>query len=137
MERGRHVKNVIKATSKRHNAYDFTLTKYCNIFLIFVYEKLIKNYGFSQINLNKTIDFGFKFTVVFADGVIVIDDDYLKDRKVFGQVVCSFRYGREEDEIMGLNFQKDLYLASEQLYPPPEKREENLTKLQVGREKRV
>lgn len=54
------------------------------------------------------------------DGVVVIDNDY-KDRKIFGQVICSFRYGREEDEIMGLNFQKDLYLASQQIYPPPEK----------------
>lgn len=50
----------------------------------------------------------------------MIDNDY-KDRKIFGQVICSFRYGREEDEVMGLNFQKDLYLVSEQLYPPPEK----------------
>ncbi|CAG2057557.1 unnamed protein product [Timema podura] len=64
------------------------------------------------------------------DGVILLDSEYLKERKVFGQVVCSFRYGREEDEVMGLNFQKDLYLASEQVYPPPEKRHENLTKLQ-------
>ncbi|KAJ8975998.1 hypothetical protein NQ317_006295 [Molorchus minor] len=54
------------------------------------------------------------------DGVVVIDNDY-KDRKIFGQVICSFRYGREEDEVMGLNFQKDLYLASEQVFPPPEK----------------
>uniref|UniRef100_A0A1B6DV44 Phosrestin-2 n=1 Tax=Clastoptera arizonana TaxID=38151 RepID=A0A1B6DV44_9HEMI len=64
------------------------------------------------------------------DGVILLDSDYLNNRKIFGQVVCSFRYGREEDEVMGLSFQKDLYLASEQIYPPPEKREENLTKLQ-------
>ncbi|RZC41537.1 Arrestin N domain containing protein [Asbolus verrucosus] len=61
------------------------------------------------------------------EGVIVIDNDY-KDRKIFGQIICSFRYGREEDEVMGLNFQKDLYLASELVYPPPEK--QNLTKLQ-------
>lgn len=65
-----------------------------------------------------------------VDGVVLVEDDYLKDRKIFGQVICSFRYGREEDEVMGLNFQKDLYLASEQIYPAPEKREENLTKLQ-------
>ncbi|XP_071454230.1 arrestin homolog [Hetaerina americana] len=64
------------------------------------------------------------------DGVLVLDGDYLRDRKIFGQVVCSFRYGREEDEVMGLNFQKDLFLASEQIYPPTPKREENLTKLQ-------
>ncbi|KAK9510488.1 hypothetical protein O3M35_005267 [Rhynocoris fuscipes] len=64
------------------------------------------------------------------DGVVLLDPSYLTDRKVFGQVVCSFRYGREEDEVMGLNFQKDLYLCSGQIYPPPEKREYNLTKLQ-------
>lgn len=59
--------------------------------------------------------------------MIVIDEDY-KDRKVFAQVICSFRYGREEDEVMGLNFQKDLCLGSIQVYPPPEK--QNTTKLQ-------
>ncbi|RZF35910.1 hypothetical protein LSTR_LSTR013959 [Laodelphax striatellus] len=64
------------------------------------------------------------------DGVALLHDDYVKDRKVFGQVICSFRYGREEDEVMGLNFQKDLYLASEQIYPPKEGKEQNLTKLQ-------
>lgn len=51
-----------------------------------------------------------------------MDDEYINERrKVFGQLVCSFRYGREEDEVMGLNFQKELTLASEQLYPPPSK----------------
>jgi len=55
-----------------------------------------------------------------VDGVIVVDTGYLQGRKVFGQLVCSFRYGRENDEMMGLNFQKDLFLASEQLYPPKE-----------------
>ncbi|KAK5647105.1 hypothetical protein RI129_005569 [Pyrocoelia pectoralis] len=61
------------------------------------------------------------------EGVIVIDEDY-KDRKIFAQIVCSFRYGREEDEMMGLNFQKDLCLGSMQIYPPPEK--QNTSKLQ-------
>lgn len=31
---------------------------------------------------------------------------------------------------MGLNFQKELYLASEQIYPPPEKSKHSPTKLQ-------
>lgn len=56
------------------------------------------------------------------EGIIVLDDEYVKEkRKVFGQIVCSFRYGREEDEVMGLNFQKELYLVSQQLYPPTER----------------
>ncbi|KAL1458227.1 hypothetical protein WDU94_008392 [Cyamophila willieti] len=64
------------------------------------------------------------------DGVVVFEEDYLQDRKVFGQVVCSFRYGREEDEILGLNFQKELYLASEQIYPAKEKQDVSTTKMQ-------
>lgn len=61
----------------------------------------------------------------------MLHDEYLRDRrKVFGQVVCSFRYGREEDEVMGLNFQKELYLASECVFPVDEKKEVQLTKLQ-------
>lgn len=51
-----------------------------------------------------------------------MDGDY-KDRKIFGQIVCSFRYGREEDEVMGMNFQKDLFLVSEQIYPLQEQKE--------------
>lgn len=51
-----------------------------------------------------------------------MDDEYINERrKIFGQLICSFRYGREEDEVMGLNFQKELFLASEQLYPPQSK----------------
>ncbi|GAB0091325.1 Phosrestin-2 [Sergentomyia squamirostris] len=65
------------------------------------------------------------------DGVIVLDDEYIgEQRRIFGQVVCSFRYGREEDEVMGLNFQKELYLASEMIFPSKEKSNPSLTKLQ-------
>ena len=39
-------------------------------------------------------------------------------KKVFVQLVCSFRYGREDDETMGLSFKKELTLADEQVYPP-------------------
>lgn len=59
------------------------------------------------------------------DGIIVVDDEYVHEkRKIFGQIICSFRYGREEDEVMGLNFQKELYLVSEQIYPSTEKSKE-------------
>lgn len=61
----------------------------------------------------------------------MLDQEYITDqRKIFGQVVCSFRYGRESDEMMGLNFQKELYLASEQVHPQPEKRNREVSKLQ-------
>lgn len=65
------------------------------------------------------------------DGVIVVDEEYIREkRKIFGQVICSFRYGREEDEVMGLNFQKELYLASEQIYPQAEKPPKEKSKIQ-------
>ncbi|XP_066987858.1 arrestin homolog [Macrobrachium rosenbergii] len=63
-----------------------------------------------------------------VDGVLAFDGDYLQGRKIYGQLVCSFRYGREEDEVMGISFQKDLFLASEQIYPVKEAAEP--TKLQ-------
>jgi len=67
-----------------------------------------------------------------VDGVLVVDTNYLQGRKIFGQLVCSFRYGREDQEVMGLNFQKDLFLASNQIYPPvdiePTKLQERLIK---------
>lgn len=66
-----------------------------------------------------------------VEGIVVLDNEYIRDhRKIFGQIVCSFRYGREEDEVMGLNFQKELFLASEQIYPPQEKSEKKLSKIQ-------
>ncbi|CRL00949.1 CLUMA_CG014253, isoform A [Clunio marinus] len=66
-----------------------------------------------------------------VEGIIVIDEEYVRERrKIFGQIVCSFRYGREEDEVMGLNFQKELFLASEQIFPSTGKSEKQLSKVQ-------
>jgi arrestin-1 len=66
-----------------------------------------------------------------VDGIVLLDPEYVtSQRKIWIQLICSFRYGREEDEVMGLNFQKELYLVSEQLYPKVNKNESNLTKLQ-------
>lgn len=64
------------------------------------------------------------------DGVVFIDPEYVKDRKVFGQVLAAFRYGREDLDVLGLTFRKDLYLAHEQIYPPLSETERPLTRLQ-------
>lgn len=55
------------------------------------------------------------YSVGFADGVVLIDPDYVKERKVFGNVLAAFRYGREDLDVLGLTFRKDLYLAQEQV----------------------
>merc|ERR1711970_27304 len=52
-----------------------------------------------------------------VDGVVLVDNDYLRGRKVFAQVVMVFRFGREEDEVMGLSFSKEMELTSQQIYP--------------------
>lgn len=52
---------------------------------------------------------------IFPDGVVLIDPEYVKDRKVFGHVLAAFRYGREDLDVLGLTFRKDLYLAAEQV----------------------
>lgn len=41
----------------------------------------------------------------------------MKERKVYGHVLAAFKYGREDLDVLGLTFRKDLYLASEQVYP--------------------
>lgn len=51
------------------------------------------------------------------DGVVVVENEYLKGRKVYGQLITTYRYGREEDEVMGLKFSKELCLAREQIVP--------------------
>lgn len=56
----------------------------------------------------------------------------MKDRKVFGHVLAAFRYGREDLDVLGLTFRKDLYLAAEQIYPQHNSANKRpLTRLQV------
>lgn len=51
------------------------------------------------------------------DGVVVVDNDYLKGRKVYGELVTTYRYGREEDEVMGVKFSKEMALHKSQIVP--------------------
>ncbi|XP_012685435.1 arrestin, beta 2a isoform X2 [Clupea harengus] len=61
-----------------------------------------------------------------VDGVILVDPEYLKDRKVFVTLTCAFRYGREDLDVLGLSFRKDLYISTFQAFPPiPDERKPN------------
>ena len=51
-------------------------------------------------------------------------------RRIFVQLVITFRHGREEDETLGLSFKKELVLDRVQIYPPEKKKDEE-TKLQT------
>ena len=44
--------------------------------------------------------------------MVLIDPEYLKDRKVYAHVLAAFRYGREDLDVLGLTFRKDLFLVS-------------------------
>ncbi|XP_055520948.1 uncharacterized protein LOC129715107, partial [Leucoraja erinacea] len=53
-----------------------------------------------------------------VDGVVLVDPEYLKDRRVFVTLTCAFRYGREDLDVLGLSFRKDLFIATFQAFPP-------------------
>ncbi|PWA19363.1 hypothetical protein CCH79_00018332, partial [Gambusia affinis] len=65
-----------------------------------------------------------------VDGVVLIDPEYLKERKVFVTLTCAFRYGREDLDVLGLTFRKDLFVANIQAFPPLPEEKKTLTRLQ-------
>jgi len=52
-----------------------------------------------------------------VDGVVVVDHDYLRGRRVYARVAVTYRYGREEDEVMGLHFSKEMELVNTEVAP--------------------
>uniref|UniRef100_A0A8D3D9Y4 S-arrestin n=1 Tax=Scophthalmus maximus TaxID=52904 RepID=A0A8D3D9Y4_SCOMX len=66
------------------------------------------------------------------DGVILIDPEALQGRKVFVTLSCTFRYGRDDMDVMGIAFRRELYLSTRQVYPPLQDREQGIhTKTQA------
>uniref|UniRef100_H0WDM1 S-arrestin n=1 Tax=Cavia porcellus TaxID=10141 RepID=H0WDM1_CAVPO len=68
------------------------------------------------------------------DGVVLVDPELVKGKKVFVTLTCAFRYGQEDIDVMGLSFRRDLYFTRTQVYPPagaasaPTKLQESLLK---------
>uniref|UniRef100_A0A673JLR1 Arrestin-C n=1 Tax=Sinocyclocheilus rhinocerous TaxID=307959 RepID=A0A673JLR1_9TELE len=52
-----------------------------------------------------------------VEGLLKIDPADLGDRKVWIQLACAFRYGREDLDVIGLSFRKDIWIQHIQLYP--------------------
>ncbi|RMB95474.1 hypothetical protein DUI87_28097 [Hirundo rustica rustica] len=70
-------------------------------------------------------------SVESVDGVCLVDPEYLQDRKVYVTLTCAFRYGRDDLDVIGLTFRKDIYVVTTQLYPPvPDQTPKTLTPLQ-------
>ncbi|XP_030016605.1 S-arrestin-like [Sphaeramia orbicularis] len=67
-----------------------------------------------------------------VDGIIVIDQEALQGRKVFVTLSCIFRYGRDDMDVMGIAFRRELYLSTRQVYPPLQDRDKGIhTKTQA------
>lgn len=64
------------------------------------------------------------------DGVVVVENDYLRGRRVFGQVITTYRYGREEDEVMGVKFSKEMVIATGEVVPGNRSEKRDLTPIQ-------
>ncbi|MGH0164383.1 UNVERIFIED_CONTAM: hypothetical protein FKN15_061517 [Acipenser sinensis] len=65
-----------------------------------------------------------------VDGIVLVDPEYLKDRKAYVSLTCAFRYGRDDLEVYGLSFRKDIYLHTVQVYPPTGEEKKPQTHLQ-------
>uniref|UniRef100_A0A3Q3N4W8 S-arrestin n=1 Tax=Mastacembelus armatus TaxID=205130 RepID=A0A3Q3N4W8_9TELE len=66
-----------------------------------------------------------------VDGVIVIDPVRLKGKKVYVMLSCTFRYGRQDMDVMGVAFRRDLFLVTRQVYPELQDKEKLIhTKIQ-------
>ncbi|XP_071334247.1 arrestin, beta 2b [Trachinotus anak] len=65
-----------------------------------------------------------------VDGVLLVDPEYLKDRRVFVTLTCAFCYGREDLDVLGLSFRKDLHVSSLQVCPPLQEEQRPLSRLQ-------
>ena len=51
---------------------------------------------------------------------------------VFVTLSCTFRYGRDDMDVMGIAFRRELYLSTRQVYPPLQDREMGVhTKIQA------
>uniref|UniRef100_A0A672ZYS3 Beta-arrestin-1 n=1 Tax=Sphaeramia orbicularis TaxID=375764 RepID=A0A672ZYS3_9TELE len=49
---------------------------------------------------------------------------------VFVTLTCAFRYGREDLDVLGLTFRKDLFVANVQAFPPLPEEKKSLSRLQ-------
>ncbi|XP_040323727.1 arrestin-C isoform X3 [Herpailurus yagouaroundi] len=82
-----------------------------------VYKKTCSN-GKLAIYLGKRDFVDHVDMVDPIDGVVLVDPDYLKGRKLFVMLTCAFRYGHDDLDVIGLTFRKDLYVQVQQVFPP-------------------
>ncbi|XP_019897804.1 S-antigen; retina and pineal gland (arrestin) a isoform X1 [Esox lucius] len=60
-----------------------------------------------------------------VDGVILVDPEILKRDKAFVQLSCTFRYGRDDMDVMGIAFRREIFMVTRQVYPPIQDKEKS------------
>ncbi|KAF5403075.1 S-antigen visual arrestin [Paragonimus heterotremus] len=81
-----------------------------------IFKKSTPN-GKLTIYLGKRDFFDHLTHVDPVEGVVLVDPEYVKDRKVFVHLLGAFRYGRDEVDLLGMSCHNDLYLSTRQVYP--------------------
>lgn len=70
--------------------------------------------------------------------MVLIDEEYMKQKKkIIVQLNAAFRYGREDLDVLGLTFRKDLIKQSFQVYPIDPANQRPLTRLQERLKKKL
>ncbi|KAK1168692.1 retina and pineal gland (arrestin) a isoform X1 [Acipenser oxyrinchus oxyrinchus] len=64
-----------------------------------------------------------------VDGVVLVDPDLAKGKKVYITLSCTFRYGRDDMDVLGIAYRRDIYVSTRQVYPPLQDRNAH-TKMQ-------
>uniref|UniRef100_A0AAR2LKJ6 S-arrestin n=1 Tax=Pygocentrus nattereri TaxID=42514 RepID=A0AAR2LKJ6_PYGNA len=66
-----------------------------------------------------------------VDGVVLLDPELTKGKKVYVMLSCTFRYGRDDLDMLGMAFRRDIFLCTRQVYPPLQDRDRSIhTKIQ-------
>jgi hypothetical protein len=104
---------------------------------------------FDDIQSHQWLFSRFYFLFLFADLLSTTVSDrskifrplhfgLTKKKKIFAQILLTFRYGRDDEEVMGLKLSNESVLCVEQIYPllPGAPLPQPLTKCQVLKKKK-
>ncbi|XP_046437037.1 phosrestin-2-like [Daphnia pulex] len=81
-----------------------------------VYKKVSTNGKLVLYLLNRDLIIT-KDTITPLHAVITADAEEVRNKKIFAQILLTFRYGRDDEEVMGLKLSNESVLCVEQIYP--------------------
>ncbi|XP_032888145.1 S-arrestin-like [Amblyraja radiata] len=99
------------------------------------FSKLSRNSVAAYLSRRDFVDHGSHIDPV--DGVLLVDTGYVRERKVYCRLKCTFHYGPEDTGVIGQAFNRDLYVSTVQVYPQTGEELKSLTKLQERLMKKI